>query len=542
MKYILIAREDEIQISFLSRLQTLYQRSRRAAQFKIVDGRGQTLADLLSMSATLVKLEERDFSETPSPLDLVHGLTTSLTTSSITGSPQFLNDFASSLPPDVRVIWLRDEQLNTRAQPSRLIHSLASPAKEVVPWMTRVDLVLNKKDLDMVTSEELVMFFGLNEVPSAQLDGVVTLQALMFSPELRSISDPQIFVDQRVELWIHRQISLGCRWIELRSDLLDERQMKFAASLIPGARRLWSVRDHEHSDLIQKLNELYPGSIDWTQTSGSDRECWTQPRFISIRSRTTGQAIGDVLKQFPRVIEEGTQLHAEFEIESLEELVELENWRRAFPVARVTNPISNCGRWQWIRLLRGVDHPLSYFAENPLLDAADREQDRPGFLSWVRRRNLQKRERSRHGQIFFAAHILQLTETFVDVPAEAAPGHALSVNSPRYHAEFFAQFAAPLLEVKLTANELRSDGLSKLSRLGLRWAQLDSNLALLENANTWVCDFATLKWRGKWIDVTPQEGARAHRFDLISGRSKILLKPLRDQHEFWNRIDEESED
>ena len=250
--------------------------------------------------------------------------------------------------------------------------------------------------------------------------------------------------------------------------------------------------------------------------------------------------MSDVLKQFPRILADGTQLHAEFEIHSLAELVELENWRRVFSIARVTNPVSCNGRWQWFRLLRGSAHPLSYFCETHGVGSNKNDLDRPGFLQWIRRRHLQKSERNRHGQIFFAAQILQLTENHADVPVLTAKD--VTETHPHYHAEFFARFAAPLFEVKVTANELRRNGLQNLSGFGLRWAQLDSNLAILEEANTWVCDHATLKWRGKWIDVTPREDFFANSASLMNSNSRLKMKPVRAQHEFWNRAYDESED
>ncbi len=565
MKYVLIALEDEVQASFLSRLLALHQRSRRASDFKVAHSHGRSVAELLAMEATLVTLEIQEaaafFAES----------------SRESGSDK-LDSFVAesvcdinSLPDDVMVIWLRDECMAQFNQDHRAIHSPRVIREELPDWVSRVDLVVDKKDLSVVTSNELLLIFDLGEPALAQLDGIITLRSELFSKaklaiqmlsescaelslepvnqalleqntELISITSlgSESKKERRVELWIERQLSMGCRWIELRSDLLNEAQLMFAAARIPAQRRLWSVRNEAHAPIIRKLHAYFKGEIDWTLEPGSSVTCWVEPRFLSIRSRNANQSVSDVLKLFPRVLEEGTQLHAEFAIHSLAELVELENWRRVFAVARVTNPVSSNGRWQWFRLLRGKEHPLSYFTDKPGLETECDNLDRPGFLNWVRRRHLQKSERNRHGQIFFAAQVLQLTEAHVDVPVLSAKNGGAS--HPHYHAEFFARFAAPLFEVKLTANELRRNGLQNLSGFGLRWAQLDSNLAILEDANTWVFDHSTFKWRGKWIDVTPREDFIVSSANLLGYSSKLKMKPVRAQHEFWNRAYDESED
>ncbi len=236
-----------------------------------------------------------------------------------------------------------------------------------------------------------------------------------------------------------RLIDFKPRWIELRDDLLSQKQIEAAVEYFPRKNLILSFRDESlQASSFRFVNRV--DLVDWPLENGEPPALLSEAqRVFSYHSDEDSfydslellEGIHEPLKWSP-FIKNFLQLRLGHE------------WMMRSPQKRSFLPRSENGRWYWYRHLQKNSCPLSFWREG-----FGSSLDQPTLLQWLQPAGLQK----------FAAVLGNPT---------------LQSWSPAFHADFFSKRGMSLYSIEVSEEDLREGGFEFLQSLGMCAAAVTS--------------------------------------------------------------------
>lgn len=238
-----------------------------------------------------------------------------------------------------------------------------------------------------------------------------------------------------------RLMNLKPRWIELRDDLISQKQIEAAVEFFPKQNLLLSFRDES----VQTSSMRFASRVDlvdWPLENGEPPASLSQtPRVFSYHSEEDSfydslellEGIHEPLKWSP-FVKNFLQLRLGHE------------WMMRSPQKRSFLPRSENGRWYWYRHLQKKSSPLNFWREG-----FGSSLDQPTLIQWLQ-------------------------------PAKSPKFSAVLGNpvlqswSPAFHADFFSKRDTSLYSIEVSEDELRDGGFEFLNTLGLSAAAVTSPL------------------------------------------------------------------
>ena len=259
---------------------------------------------------------------------------------------------------------------------------------------------------------------------------------------------------------LDRRLRWGLRYLELRDDLLDDHQLLTAASLVPTAQRLVSVRrqrpikDAAAWEALRQATES-AALWDWPLELGALPELGIRtPWLASLHARHPGESLDDAIARLSTAGAAAELLKLAVPIHNLAELVRGHAWARRDPARHQFLPScpAGSGRWAWYRLWRGKGQRLNFLRETAAAGTAP-SPDQPLLYEWL----------VRHA----AAGV-----------GDGGPPFAALLGDPVAHSRtpaeqrlYFQSLSWPVFLIAVTEADLKSCApLPALAELGLRAA------------------------------------------------------------------------
>ena len=263
---------------------------------------------------------------------------------------------------------------------------------------------------------------------------------------------------------IDRRLRWGLRYLELRDDLLDDPQLLAAASLVPPAQRLVSVRrqrppgDAAAWEALRQAAEK-AALWDWPLELGPRPELGIRtPWLASLHARHPGESLEDAIERLRAAGASAELLKLAIPIHNLAELAAGHAWARRDPTRHQFLPSCpvGSGRWAWYRLWRGKHQRLNFLRETAAAGTAP-SPDQPLLYEWLVRHAAAGAEgESANGGPPFAALL-------GDPVAHS--------RTPAEQRLYFQSFGWPVFLIAVTEADLQSCApLPVLAELGLRAA------------------------------------------------------------------------
>ena len=263
-----------------------------------------------------------------------------------------------------------------------------------------------------------------------------------------------------LERYIDRRLRWGVRYVELRDDLLDDAQLLAARALIPGERRLVSVRrrrlatDPRAWTVLQAAAES-AALVDWPVELGTPPELGLRgPRIASLHDRLAGESLEDAIRRLEAAGKGAELLKLATPVGDLAELAHGHAWAQRNPARHQFLPScpQGSGRWSWYRLWRGAGQRLNFVRERAASGNAP-SADQPTLYEWLVRHEAPT---TAGGGPPFAA-LLGDPVAHSRTPAEQRP--------------YFHKYRWPVFLIAVTDADLRACApLPLLAGLGLRAA------------------------------------------------------------------------
>lgn len=400
--------------------------------------------------------------------------------------------FSGTLPTDVAVIWLRrpTDRMGRIFLDRPRLDSNRSPLEE---YLNR--LSVRDSRFQSWADEELTLSEGLDAANSwersffqgilANVRGALTLNAAHFRSEAR------------LTRFLERRRDWNTRY-ELRDDLLNEKQIKVALSLIPQKRLLFSLRRSPPN--TRWISQLSQDTLwDWPVEFGDPPE-GSEPSILSLhelRSPSIREA-GDLLEEAARGRRK-VLLKLAVKTHTFEELWEGHQWACEDLDRRCFLPRSNDGRWAWYRLLMKERFRLNFFREG---DGS--AVDQPYLFEWLRTPARPKRFAAVLGDPVFHS------------------------RTPVEQFEYFEKTETPVFSIRVTEADWEQGAMAVLERLGLRAAAVTSPLKLKANQLARVKTTEAKKLESvNTLSYDASEGWQGANTDLAGVQA--LLHPFADE-------------
>lgn len=330
----------------------------------------------------------------------------------------------SLIPQRVRVIWLqRASDLSGRIFVDR--PRLEENMQALEEFHKRAS-ERNIKFLNCM-SEQYQIPEGLEEVHEVEqkmvlndyqnLGGILTLQSL--------------YTD--ASRWLNfekRYLNSGMDFLELRTDLLTEKQISMVLEKWPKDKVLLSHR----RKIIASTDIAWQ---DWALEDGPPTQDYA---IVSLHERESS-----LEKTLQKLTEyKSSHLKLATEIENFTELRKVLDWQKEDPKNRSVLPRSKQGRWYWMRLLLKEKQKLNFWREGLIGSSLDQ----PTLFWWLNFKNSKE----------FAA--------VLGTPVE----HSFT---PMFHDQFFSQQNENVFSIDIQAGEW-DEALPLLRELGLHQAAITS--------------------------------------------------------------------
>ncbi len=190
---------------------------------------------------------------------------------------------------------------------------------------------------------------------------------------------------------IDRRLRWGLRYLELRDDLLDDRQLLAAAALVPPAQRLVSIRRQRPptgaATAWEALRQAAESAAlwDWPLELGPRPELGLRtPWLASLHTRHPGESLDDAIRRLSAAGATAELLKLAIPIHNLAELLAGHAWVRRDPARHQFLPScgAGSGRWAWYRLWRGKSQHLNFLRETAAAGTAP-SPDQPLLYEWL---------------------------------------------------------------------------------------------------------------------------------------------------------------
>lgn len=337
--------------------------------------------------------------------------------------------FSGTLPKQARILWIkRDWDVSQNIFLDRPSLS-KDPADLKIPkeLFQKREETWQSQGYDELTLPEGIYSYHPGEesfFQKREAAGVVTLLS-------------EHFVNSR---WQHL-MNLNPRWIELRDDLLSQKQIEAAVEFFPAKNLLLSFRDESlRSSSLQFVSRV--DLIDWPLENGEP------PTSLSGRQRVFSYHSEE--DSFYDSLELVEGIHEPLKwspfVKNFLQLRLGHDWMMRLPHKRSFLPRSENGRWYWYRHLQKKSTPLNFWREG-----FGSSLDQPTLIQWMQPAGSQK----------FAALL---------------GNPALQSWSPSFHADFFSKRGTSLYSIEVSEDELRDGGFDFLETLGLTYAAVTSPL------------------------------------------------------------------
>lgn len=337
--------------------------------------------------------------------------------------------FEGPPPAGAHVLWLR--RLTDSAGRSFLnrprLNAELSPFDE---YMERFP-VRDRRFRDWA-HEELILPEGCQEAPV----GFFPTQEAAEKPTGTSLCDLTLLPEnfREWEGWIRKRLAWRIRRFEIRDDILDSGQTRFAVASIPADRLVWARRE--------KVMDAPPSvSWDWAMELGAPPD---KVFCISLHNRDEG--FEAALQRLNVFSEQAEVLKLAVEVKDFVELKRGHDWWSEDPEHRAFLPNSPDGRWRWYRSLFGPRMPVHFIREG---DGSSPDQP----ILWQ-----------------------ALMQPSLSARFAAVLGHPVGHSrTPGEHQGFFKERGLPVVAIDVPEEEF-SFALEFLTKLGLSHAAVTSPL------------------------------------------------------------------
>jgi shikimate 5-dehydrogenase/shikimate kinase/3-dehydroquinate dehydratase len=294
--------------------------------------------------------------------------------------------------------------------------------------------------------------------------------------------------------------SFKFRFYEIRNDILNKDQIEKALSLFTDNQILFSLRNDQNikNEYFEKFN--FDCAIELEKHADPNKN----KGILSMHNRDSNLSFEKLLSQFSENKKEWGHLKLAVPIYNFQELKQGLDWQNEDSQNRSFLPMSEDGRWYWVRLWLKGKQKINFCAL-----AKPSASDQPTFYQW-----LATPERSSQ-ELRFAAVL-------------GSP--VLHSYSPIEHREFFSHWKMPFWSITINADEW-DEALPILEFMGLKAAAITSPLK--QKAFQWVNQKdATANSLGSINTIIKSnEGWRGTNTDL-EGLSQLLQSVLTHQPVF----------